>query len=81
MRKPLDGFFRRIPRDGENPPLITYPNNRYKWTIVKRNFVDKDGKKLPDDIRSETERTKDGSKALIKLIVDAFRKNLCRGSK
>ena len=67
--------------DGKNPPLITHPNNRFKWTIVKRNFVDKDGKKLPDDIRSETERTKDGSKALIKLIVEAFRKNLCRSSK
>lgn len=58
-----------------------YPNNRYKWTILKRHFVDQEGKELPKDIRSESKRKKDGSKALIKLIVDAFRKHLCRGSK
>ena len=62
--------------DGKNPPLITYPNNRFKWTIVKRNFVDKDGNQLPANIRSESERTKDRPQALIEHIVEAFRKNL-----
>ena len=62
--------------DGEQPLVVTRPNSRCKWTILKRHFVDQEGNKLPKDIRSESKRKKDGSKALIKLIVDAFRKNL-----
>lgn len=62
--------------DGKQPLVITRPSNRYKWTILKRHFLDLEGKELPKDIRSESKRTKDGSTALIKLIVEAFRKNL-----
>ena len=66
--------------DGEQPLVITRPSNRYKWTILKRHFLDLEGEKLPKDIRSETKRTKDGSTALIERIVEAFRKNRKRGS-
>ena len=66
--------------DGEQPLVGTYPNSRCKWTILKRHFVDLEGNKLPDSIRSETKRTKDGSTALIERIVEAFRKNRKRGS-
>ena len=44
--------------------------------ILKRHFVDQEGNELPKDIRSESKRKKDGSKALIKLIMEAFRKHL-----
>ena len=43
---------------------------------MKRNFVDKDGNRLPKDIRSERKRTKEETKALIAHIVEAFRMNL-----
>lgn len=62
--------------DGENPPVTTEPDKRFKWTIVKRNFVDKEGNRLPKDIRSERKRTKEETKALIGHIVEAFRMNL-----
>ena len=67
--------------DGEQPLVVTRPNSRYKWTILKRHFVDFEGKQLPDSIRSESKRTKDGTKALIERIVDAFRKNRNRDPK
>ena len=60
--------------DGKQPLVVTRPNSRCKWTILKRHFVDLEGNKLPKDIRSETKRTKDGSTALIERIVEAFRK-------
>lgn len=66
--------------DGKQPLVVTRPNSRCKWTILKRHFVDQEGNKLPKDIRSETKRTKDGSTALIERIVEAFRKNRKRGS-
>ena len=67
--------------DGEQPLVVTRPNSRYKWTILKRHFVDFEGKQLPDSIRSESKRTKDGTKALIERIVEAFRKNRNRDPK
>ena len=67
--------------DGEQPLVVTRPNSRYKWTILKRHFVDFEGKQLPENIRSESKRTKDGTKALIERIVEAFRKNRNRDPK
>ena len=67
--------------DGEEPLVVTRPNSRYKWTILKRHFVDFEGKQLPENIRSESKRTKDGTKALIERIVEAFRKNRNRDPK
>ena len=67
--------------DGEQPLVVTRPNSRYKWTILKRHFVDFEGKQLPDSIRSESKRTKDGTQSLIEQIVDAFRKNRNRDPK
>ena len=67
--------------DGEEPLVVTRPNSRYKWTILKRHFVDFEGKQLPENIRSESKRTKDGTKALIERIVEAFRMNRNRDPK
>ena len=67
--------------DGKQPLVVTRPNSRYKWTILKRHFVDFEGKQLPENIRSESKRTKDGTKALIERIVEAFRKNRNRDPK
>ena len=67
--------------DGEQPLVVTRPNSRYKWTILKRHFVDFEGKQLPENIRSESKRTKDGTKALIERIVEAFRMNRNRDPK
>ena len=67
--------------DGEQPLVVTRPNSRYKWTILKRHFVDFEGKQLPDSIRSESKRTKDGTQSLIERIVEAFRMNRNRDPK
>ena len=67
--------------DGEQPLVATRPNSRYKWTILKRHFVDFEGKQLPENIRSESKRTKDGTKVLIERIVEAFRMNRNRDPK
>ena len=58
-----------------------FPLLQREGLIVKETIVDFEGKQLPDSIRSETKRTKDGTKALIEQIVDAFRMNRNRDPK
>ena len=58
-----------------------FPLLQREGLIVKETIVDLEGKQLPDSIRSESKRTKDGTKALIERIVEAFRMNRNRDPK
>lgn len=58
-----------------------FPLLQREGLIVKETIVDFEGKQLPDSIRSETKRTKDGTQSLIERIVEAFRMNRNRDPK